>query len=175
MADVWLGHPSYWEHLQFSAQICSELEYSRLPKHCWNNDEVSGTFHGPGRWRLKDPSLVLKQRLPKIPFPWPSAHRGLAELLSLMFSRSGLWGTSPCCRGFPFSGLAVLRVVLCMCGALGSSAAGVPAGREGCSASHLGCRGVQLSSANRNDLKYRFPSAQLSGECYSFTVAFWHC
>lgn len=39
----------------------------------------------------------------------------------------------------------------------GSSAAHAPARSQGCSASHLGCRGVQFSSANRNDLKYRFP------------------
>lgn len=52
-------------------------------------------------------------------------------------------------------GLAVPPAALCESRGSGSSAA--PAGSQGCSASHLGCRGVQFSSANRNDLKYWFP------------------
>lgn len=107
-------------------------------------------------------SLVPKQQLPKLLLlPRPSAHRGLGELLSLTFCSSALWRTGTCSAlvlggGFLLSGLALLQAARHV-PATGSSAAGVPAGSPGCSASHLCCRGVQLSSANRNDLKYRFP------------------
>lgn len=153
-----MGHPSCQEHLQSLVQTCLKLEHPGLPKCCWNNNEVRGTSHASGHWRLKD--LVLKQQLPKVLFPWPLAHQGLAELLSLMFYRSGFWGTGTCsCPAVevsPSLDWLCYKLSSACVGATGSSAAGVPAASKGCSASHLGFRGVQLSSANRNYLKYRF-------------------
>lgn len=67
---------------------------SWLPK-CWNSNEALGIFYAPWHWRLKDQSLVAKQQLPRLLFPCPSAHWGLAELPSQMWAAlhvDGHWG-----------------------------------------------------------------------------------
>lgn len=100
-------------------------------------------------WRTHPRSPVPKQQLPNLLFPWPSAHRGLAEPLSLMFCRSGLWGTGTCsalaCRGGSLLwGLAVLQATLCVRGGYGElcrwrpcrerGLLGLPPGLQGSSA-----------------------------------------
>lgn len=102
MAAVWLCRRWGIPHVGNTCNLLPKFALSWNIPGCLNVDEITMRYRalfvalGGRGWRTCPCFLVPKQRLPKLLFLWPSAHRGLAELLSLMFSRSGLWGTSTC-------------------------------------------------------------------------------